>query len=267
MSVSSSTVKSVTRRILKENLTNTVVASTIVLTVWFICYNLFAIVAIITDSVLSYVLLALASVFILLPLSLGILRYYWRIALGVADNPATCFYYFSSRFLYTKVLKLIFTLLFRTFFVYSVLFLPTLIFQIITGSWLYNALNITVPIWTVNFSYVSYFLNLLALLGTLFSMLKFYLAPMLFVADENMEPDEALHMSTVLSKRSSIDFIFLCLSFLGWIIISFFAVPLIFTIPYMLLAYLIHCSYTVCAFNEELSNISLDEIPTYIAGV
>lgn len=267
MTVTSSTVKRASRKIFKENFIDSIVATIIVLMTWFICYYLFVIVTLITESAVSYAVLAFSFPFIVLPCCLGLVRYYWRMASGVVDNPVCVFYYFSSRFLYAKALKLLLSLLFRTVFCFAIFYLPALVLELITGSWLYKTLDVTMPIWTVNLSNLIYFLYFIAFVATVFSMLKFYMAPMLLVADENMDPAEALHMSSVVSKRTSLDFVFLCLSFLGWILLSLLSMPLIFTLPYMILAYLLHCSHAVNTFNEEISNINFDEIPTFIAGV
>jgi hypothetical protein len=195
------------------------------------------------------------------------LRYFWRLSCGTKDNPISVFYYFSSRQAYLKTLHLVFSLLIRVAICYLIFSIPVFIAQLISGTWLYSVLDVSIPIWTVNLTDVMNFLRFIAICATLFSVLKFYLAPMLFVADESMDTSEALHLSTVISKRTLLDFIFFFFSFLGWGLLSVLIIPLIFTIPYFITAYLIHSSYAVNAFNEAISKINHDDIPTYIAGV
>jgi hypothetical protein len=90
---------------------------------------------------------------------------------------------------------------------------------------------------------------------------------MIYVSDESLEVSEVLHLSSVISKQSLLDFVFFCFSLFGWIILSFLVIPLVFTLPFILVSYLVYSSYAIKAFNEKISRIKLDDIPTYIAGV
>ena len=55
-------------------------------------------------------------------------------------------------------------------------------------------------------------------------MLRYYAAPILSVADEEMDASEAIHMSCVIYKRTMLDFIYLFFSFAGWLLLSLTAV-------------------------------------------
>ena len=81
-------------------------------------------------------------------------------------------------------------------------------------------------------------------------MLKYYLAPFLFVADEDMDVMEAIHKSTVLTRATAVDFLILVLSFLGWILLSVLVMPLIFTLPYMVMSYVVHSRFAVANYNK-----------------
>ena len=124
-----------------------------------------------------------------------------------------------------------------------------------------------IPIWTTNLSFFISFLKFFTVTATVFAMLKYYLAPMLAVADENMEIAEALHLSTIISKKTLLDFIFLLFGFWGWLLISVLVIPLIYSIPYFILSYLIHCSFAVQNFNSEIAKLNHDDVPTFVAGV
>ena len=87
-------------------------------------------------------------------------------------------------------------------------------------------------------------------------MLRFYIAPILFVADENMDVSETLHMSTVISRKSSLDFIYLISSFIGWILISVLVIPLIFTLPYILTSYAVHVRFAIAEYNKHIGNLN-----------
>lgn len=267
MLFSSSSIKRLSKDIFKNNAIILTVSTSIVMAVWFVIINSALIVEAFTTSAAVIICLAIFGFLFFAPILMGFLRYVWRLVSGVADNPIALFYYFSNKKLYLKVLKFVFSLSIRVVACYLIFYIPVFALKIITGTTIYEVLNIPVPMWTFNLSNLGAFLRFLSVVATIVSVLKLYLAPMLFVADENIECAEAIHLSTVISKRTTIDFIFLCLSFFGWILLSFLSVPLIFTMPYMILAYLIHSSAAVDAFNKEISRSSFDDIPTFIAGV
>ena len=98
-------------------------------------------------------------------------------------------------------------------------------------------------------------------------MLKYYLAPFLIVADENMEVGEAIHMSSTVSKNVMLDIIYLFLSFLGWIALSVLIIPLVFTMPYMLTSLSFHVRFAIAEYNKRVEKINQSDIPTFAAGI
>lgn len=267
MLFSSGSIKGLSKNIFKKNAIILTVSASIVMAVWFVILNCSLLVEVFTTSTAKIISFAIFVFLFFAPLFMGFLRYIWRLVSGVTDNPIALFYYFSDKKLYTKVLKFVFSLGVRAIICYLVFSIPVFVLKIITGTRIYEMLNVPVPMWTFNLSNIGTFLRFLAVVATIVSVLRLYLAPMLFVVDENIDTAEAIHLSTVISKRTTIDFIFLTLSFSGWILLSFLSVPLIFTMPYMTLAYLIHSSAAIDAFNKEISRSGFDDIPTFIAGV
>ena len=54
---------------------------------------------------------------------------------------------------------------------------------------------------------------------------------------------------------------------MGWILLSVLVIPVIFTIPYFIIAYLVYASYAVSSYNEKIFKNNQGNIPTYVAGV
>ncbi len=266
MTVSNFTIKTAAKKLLKPNFIGNTVAVAIVMAIWFICYNISTVISLIAGKVAFAVLLILLAFFAVSPLFVGLIRYFWRLCCGQKDNPISVFYYLGSKDLYLKTLNLVFSLGVRTVICFLISSIPVYVLKLVTGTWLYKFLNVSIPIWTANLSNIISFLQFISVMATIFYMMKFYLTPMLFVADENIDIGEALHLSTVICRRTMLDFVFLVFSFSGFILLSFLTLPLLFILPYMLLTYLIHCSYAVDAFNEELAKINRDDIPTFVAG-
>lgn len=267
MSISNSTIKEISKNILRGNTVSNMVICVALISSFFVCSNISSVLSLVLGEIAAVVVLICLFYLILMPLCLGAFRYFWRLCCGVRDNPILLFFYFSSKKDYAKALKFTLHLFARIVFTYLIFSVPVFLARIISGTWLYTALDVSIPIWTVNFSHVTGFLNTLAVIATVFASLKFYLAPMLFVADESLDVSETLHLSNVISKRTYWDYLFLVFSLIGWIALSVFVIPMIFTLPYIITAYLVHASYAVSAFNEKISKINQDDIPTYIAGV
>ena len=66
----------------------------------------------------------------------------------------------------------------------------------------YDFFNIRMPVWAGNLGPIYNGLLTFGFVILVFMMLKYYLTPMLLVADENIEIEEAFHMSDIISKKS-----------------------------------------------------------------
>jgi len=147
---------------------------------------------------------------------------------------------------------------------YSLLLnIPFFIVKALSHSFLYELIGLSVPFWAANLTSVTVILRLISNIALIFIMLKFYLAPMLFVADDNMESVEAVHMSSTISKKSYVDFIYLGFSFFGWILLSGLVIPMIFTLPYIALSYLIHSRFVISEYNTHIEQTSYNAYPSF----
>ncbi len=267
MTVASSAIKKTAKKSLNTHFVKAIIVSVIVLFCYLINNNIGSIFYLIGGDILANVIFWVLNIFMLSPIFFGALRYFWRLLCGVADSPLSVFYYFNAKESYKKVLKIVFYLGIRAVILLLLLHIPYLIVSLISNIKIYEFLDITTPLWTANLSNISAFLKSIAIIGTVFFMLKYYLAPMLFVADENMDVNEALHMSVVVSKNTLLDFIYLTFSMLGWIILSLLFIPLIYTIPLFVTVYFTHCSYAVAEYNEHIKKVNNENFPTFVAGI
>lgn len=267
MTVANSTIKKAAKSALKNNLINSFVIGIIVLVCYFINQNICSCLSLVMGDIYATVLFAVLNLFLLSPVILGSIRYFWRMLCGVCDNPVSVFYYYSSTENYRKSIEMTFKLIFK-FFCYYILFnIPYFALSLISNVEIYESFNIPVPLWTANLSNLTVFFSFIAKVVTVCATLKYYLAPMLIVVDENMEVNEAIHMSVVIAKGTILDCIFLIFSMLGWILLSLFFLPLIFLLPYFITVYLTHCSFAVSDYNEHIKKINNQNFPTFVTGV
>lgn len=253
-------VKLTAKTALKGNMLKAIISSGIFLFCFFISNYSAGIFSYTGNTVVSYIILTLLAIFLLAPIFLGLIRFIWRMIFGADDSPIAVFYYISDKSAYLKSIKFIVTFIMKSVPAVIILFFPVIILWLFTGSFIYDLFGITMPLWIANLNSIFRIAEVFAIAALCFYMLKFYLSIILFVADENMDINETFYMSKLISRKSSLDFIYLFSSFLGWILLSLFIIPLIFTLPYMLTSYAVHSRFAIAEYNKLIKNFNANEV-------
>lgn len=261
---STNAVKSTAKTAMKNNYLHCAACCTVFIFAALLAVCISDTVGIILNGFVAAFISVLLSVFLLAPLFLGLLRFFYRLIFGQCDDIIGIFYYFSSKKLYIHSLKFILLLFWKVFIVGFVLMLPAIAAQILAGNRIYELMGISTPLWASNIWMLPVFLKSAALVFLFFITLKYYLSPFLFVADGKMDTEEALHISRVISRRTSFDFFYLILSFILWILLSLLLIPIVFTLPYFVASYSVHCRFAVTQYNRTIGQIN-EEAPTYSA--
>lgn len=229
----------------------------------FICQYSAGIFAYTGKISVANIIFVLETVFLLAPIFLGYIRYIWRMIFGADDSPVSVFYYISGKKIYFKTLSFFGILILKAVPIGIVLFLPSILLSLFTKEYIYDLLNIAMPLWIANLNSVITILTVFATVALCFYMLRYYISPILFIADENMDVYETLHMSKTISRKSALDFIYLFSSFIGWILLSVLVIPLIFTLPYFITSYAVHTRFAVAEYNKLISQINSQEGTVY----
>lgn len=212
----------------------------------------------------GYVIFLVACYFFAIsPLALGALCFFRRLLWGQSDNVLIIFKYFSSAEEYKRALHLTLILTVKLVSAGIILFLPCLVVWMLSSEWFYSVFGLSFPVWTSSLWTLNSFLAIIAAFALMFVMLKYYMAPFLLVCDDNMHPAEAVNMSSIISKRTGADFFGLVLNFAGWIILSLFVAPLVFTVPYFMASYGVHCRYAITAYNRDVDIFNSKDTPFY----
>lgn len=235
----------------------------VLLFVFFSGNLLSSLVSIYAGTVGYFVALAIFCFFAVFPLVLGALLFFRRLLWDQEDNTLIIFKYFSNSTDYKRALHFALLLSLKLLLAAAVLFSPCIIIWILSNEGLYDALGFSLPIWTSNLWALNSFICILALFALVFVMLKYYLSPFIFVSNDSVDPAEAVNMSTIISKRTGGDFFGLVLSFTGWILLSALVAPLIFTLPYFLTSYSVHCRFAITAYNRDVDNFNAAFTPHY----
>lgn len=225
----------------------------------FICQYSAGIFSYTGKYAVTIVILIAEYILLLAPIFLGYIRYIWRMIFGADDNPVSIFYYISSKELYLKAMKFLSALILKAVPAVVVLFLPSILLSVFTKEFFYDMLGIAMPLWVANFNSVITILTAVAIVGLCFYMLRYYISPILFIADEDMDIYETFHMSVTVARKSLLDFIYLFSSFIGWILLSILVIPLIFTLPYFITAYAVHTRFSVAEYNKVINQINSNE--------
>lgn len=206
----------------------------------------------------------LLSVFFLLPLFFGTVRFFWRFTDGAEDSPADVFFYFSSFSLYRRVIICIFAVGFRCLLVVLLCFLPYIAVWLFCEGWIFRFLGAERPFWAQGLVLVQGFLFIAGSLGGGLLALRYYLFSAVVVMDDEVHPLEALHISSMVARQSQGSFLELLFSLLGWILLSFLLAPLFYTAPLFFGCYVVHCRYAIVNYNESLKAYSDDNFTPYI---
>lgn len=259
-------VKTNAKLALKGNYIKAIFASCVLafsqLILWLICSMISVIgnvAAVITVSVL-------VNVFLISPLFLGLLRFFKRLAFGCNDEVVSIFYYFSDFRAYKRAMEFVLRLFVRVLQNAVVSFLPAIIVRIATMPFIYDLFDIKVPQFAANLWAAKNIFIFLGGVCFVLITLKLYLAPFLFVAQENKCATEAILMSGIIARRSLTSFVFLCFGMSFYIIISLFALPLVFTAPYFFAAYIVHSRYSVAQYNNHIEENDMKD-PHYAADI
>lgn len=261
--MNSEAVKKTAKTALKKNYIKAIVCSTVFVFAYLLCIFSNSLFDFALGRVMYYIAFFVIAIFVLSPLFLGLLKFFWRFLFSADDNITVMFYYFSSKKLYKKALSFVGKFVVKFAVWGLILYFPSLIIDFFAGAHFFDMLKMSPPIWISNLWPISSFLKFIALVAMFMVFLKFYIAPVLFVADEKMDNAEAIHMSTIIAKGSAVDFVYLFFSVIGWILICFLLIPTIFVLPYLICCYLVHVRFAVAKYNKHISKNN-DSIPTYV---
>lgn len=223
---------------------------------YLVSINLFSFSLYIFSATAARVLMAAiflaAILFIGIPLIMGMLRCFWGMASDTPLKITEIFYYFSSKKEYKRLTVFTFLLLGRMLLSSVALLLPSFIIGLVSR---YSALlfaSTAEPLWFSNIWIFELLLRSIAICCIVYMVFRFYLAPFIFIADEGADELSVIHKAQQISKTTTGSFITLAFSLIGWLLLSVFFVPMVFTLPYISMCYIIHCRYSVVYYNSKL---------------
>lgn len=248
-----SVVRKTARTALQNKYFKCVAVSLITIASFGLISLIFGLILSVSNNIFASAVFIPLTVAVIIPLLLGVIRFFQRLVFGVDDEPIEVFFYFSSKSDYVRALKFSVSLTVRVTVYALILFLPSLAVRFLASQSLYEFLKVSIPIWTSSLSPIISFLDFIGGVGVVWVILKYYMTPFLFVSNKDIDVAEAFHLSVVISRRSLFYFMTLFFSMLLYILPSLLLLPLIFTLPYFLTAYSVHCRFGVAEYNKTLN--------------
>ncbi len=248
-------VKTTALAILKNNWPGAIIAAVIPLAFFLSIANILSLLAAAFSTEVVYVTFGVVMFFVGIPLILGVLRYFWGLCTESSITLAEVFFYFSSLAKYKKAVAFL-GLLFGKLFLQAVaLLLPSIIIDLMSRFPSVIFADSATPIWFSNLWIFSLVLRVIAYCIIAFIALRYYPAFFMFVSQDDLNIKGILEKSYIISRFFAGDFLSLTTSLLGWVVLSVFFVPLIFTLPYMFMCYMVHSRYCAVNYNLKLKGV------------
>ena len=138
--------------------------------------------------------------------------------------------------------------------------LPYFVTVLLSNAWLYKFLGTEIPLWVAGLALLSAFLKYAGIFIGLLLFARYYLFAAVVVMDDDLLIYEAVHISTMISSRSVGALAALAVSLIGWMLLSLLIAPMIYTAPFILSCYVIHCRYTIVNYNRTLEFYSKEQL-------
>lgn len=261
----SSVVKKTAKTALAPRFLHSVAVCCVIVFAWFVGIFSSFLFSAFTGEIGFHLMHLAIFIFLLSPLILGALYYFRRLIWQQEDDVLIIFRYFSSLSEYKRIMRFIGLISFKFALSALLVFSPCIVIWLLSNETLYEILGVSLPIWTSNLWTLNSLVIIIAYFLLAFIWLKYYLSAFIFVSNDDIDPSEAITMSTIISKRTGGDFFGLVISFIPLILLSVFIAPLLFTLPYFLTSYAVHCRFAITAYNLDVERFNAASAPSFTA--
>ncbi len=198
----------------------------------------------------SFAVIVPLILLVVFPVFLGSVRVFWKIANSEKQVVSDIFYYFSNKNDYKRAVKFAVVVVLPFFITSALAFLPSAVLMSISKGVFFESLRLSFPVITMFFGFLGQLLGIAAFIYLMAVLFNYYTAVFLFTVNTEMTPLECVKTSRALAKFTKGIYIPHFFGYIGWIIISVFVIPLVFTMPYLLMSYVIDCRFCVSYYNR-----------------
>ena len=174
------------------------------------------------------------DVLICLPFAIGVIRWFWLVIRGESSTLSGAFYYFSSGKLFFKTVFLSVFLFVRAILGVIVCFAPYVLLSALTNPKVYNLFGYTMPVFVSGLFPIVTFASVVCSFLLLCWVTRYTLFFVPLFTEPQLSANAVISKAVKLSKGKLLRLVGFLLSFIGWILLSIFILPLIFVVPYMI---------------------------------
>ena len=189
------------------------------------------------NTIIYYLILLVVlilSFIVLEPLSLGASRFYFYVSKGESPSVEEIFYYFRGKKAFLRSLNFGINALLRGLLWGLVCMLPGTVIMIISG--MLSAMPITassISQYSIALVPISMITLVIGYIFLLAIVLRYFLASYLFISREEIGIKECFKVSFKSMVGYRISVLKLYITFIPWLLLCFFVVPLLYVIPYL----------------------------------
>ena len=189
------------------------------------------------------------SLLLTVPLNLGVLRWFWRTALGADDSVGNVFYYYTNSRLYFRAVAFYLLFILRVLIIGFLAFLPGYVAAVLTDENFYKLIGVQAPEVINTFYALQYCLLIIGAVLFVPLIMRYFPAPVLLFSHEGLSPNRVYKVAARISSGRKVEFASLILSFFGWLVLSLLGVTIVFTLPYFLGTVALYCFFVVNEYN------------------
>lgn len=189
-------------------------------------------------------LLSLGMLLIMIPMRLGVKRWYYFLSEGFSDDLLGIFHFFASGKLLLRALALEIQLGVRSLFWTAVFFAPAVLCG--GGAWYFaqQPAQPMAPLYATLLVISSFLLALGGGFGLLVMLNKYFLAKY-YILSGDVSAYRAVKKSCRATKGFRRQIFVFHLSFIGWFALGIFALPLLFVQPYYCMSSVLYARYLI----------------------
>ncbi len=177
---------------------------------------------------------AVFTLFVVFPLSFGVMRWFWLISGGSNVKLSELFCYFSSTKLFFKTVRLSLALFFRLVFGVVICYLPFTLISVITNPQVYEMFGWAFKKHVSGLVAIAPTLRFLGTISFFFWISTYILFFAVMFTESDWSVRSIIRRTTHISKGNRLRFIGFIFSFFGWLLLCLFVFPLPFVLPYIL---------------------------------
>lgn len=178
------------------------------------------------------------------PIYLGVYRWFWNLTADNTLSAGQVFYYFSQG-LYRKTVTFIVCFLWKIVRCVIFAFLPYAVTVTLSSPQLYKLFGSTVPIFMASLAPLTMLFSVAGFALTVFYIFRIYLIVPLYCNDDTATNKEVFLLAKQLSYYTASGYFSFLASFIGWFLLSLFAIPMLYTIPYFACANAMYCRFAL----------------------